>query len=100
MPEDIDYKSLLDDMREKNLTLEQQVHIWENQWKGFQSHQESHWTIDIPKPSLTMGKSWSTIIGKFMSQDAEKLYRIYIVVCILCILAGTISDIFRKSKEW
>ena len=95
MPEDIDYKSLLDDMREKNLVLEQQVRVWESQWKGYAAHREAHWTVDIPKPKLTMGNSWSNVIGKLMSQDAEKLYRIYIIVCMVCVIVAALTDIYK-----
>lgn len=95
MPEDVDYKSLLDDMRNKNQKLQEQVSIWENQWKGFQLHQEKHWTIDIPKPSLTVGNSWSRIITRIMSQDIDKLYRMYIVICMVCVIVAALSDIYK-----
>lgn len=100
MSEDIDYKSLLDDMRDKNLTLEQQVRVWESQWKGYSAHQESHWSISIPKPNLTMGKSWSTIISKIMTTDMEKLYRFYIVVCIICTVVTAISITYKNTRRY
>lgn len=100
MAEDKDYKELLDDMRNKNLKLQQEVDVWKNQWKGFQAHKESHWTIDVPKPRLTVGNSWSNVISWIMSQEPEKLYKTYIVVCIVCMLVSTLMDIYKKAREW
>lgn len=93
------YKELLDDMRSKNQKLQEEVNVWQNQWKGFQSWKESHWEVSVPKPKLVMGHSFSTIIAKLMSEDVDKLYRTYIIVCMVCIVASTLVDIYKRIQE-
>jgi len=98
--EGIDYKGLLDDMRTKNNQLEHEVEAWRDQWKGYQQAQSQYWTIDIKKPRFAIGDfRLFDLVGKFFSQDIEHLYKLYMVVCMVCIILTATSEIAKNLRS-
>ena len=97
MPEDIDYKVLYQKGQLENEQLRAAVSIWENQWKGFVKHRDTHFTISIPKPDTS---SLSSILSKFLQMDMYELQKWYLLICLACIVAPSAVDIIVKLGEF
>lgn len=62
---------------------------WRAQWKGFQYHQQSHWTVHIRKPDMLL----MPLRGLAAYLKTIEPHKLYIYTLIVCTIAGTLAEI-------
>ena len=89
--ETIDWEAVAKQFQSENET-------WRAQWKGFEYHQKSHWTIYVRKPELVL-LPLQRIIAYLRTVEP---YKLYIYTLIVCTIIGTLAEVialFVKDGE-
>jgi hypothetical protein len=97
MSDDINYQERMKEYQLENETLRAEVMVWRNQFKGLERFRESHWTINVRKPNLG---DPSSVLAKMLTMDMDELQRLYIVICLACIVLPTVVEVMVKLGEF
>ena len=87
----------MSEILKENDQLKAENLAWSNQWKAYTSTKSDYWELRVRKPRVVMG-SLSTIVGGLLSQDVEKLYKLYLVVAVVCTIASTLVGVYRDLR--
>lgn len=85
--ETVDWESVAKQFQQEN-------EMYRNQWKGFQYHQQNHWTIHVRKPAIM--DALKRDAARLRTMDPQRLYFYTLIVCT--ILATAIECYVALSK--
>lgn len=77
------------DWKARAMEYQLENETWRAQWKGFQFHQKSHWTLHIRKPEFLL-----VPLRDFVTYlRTTEPYKLYIYTLIVCTIVGTLAEI-------
>lgn len=96
MPEeDINPGEVIAQLQKENEVLRATNFGWQHKWEQSEAYVKDHWIIKVPKVRLGLGN----LVGNLMTMDIRELERLYIMVCVFCVVTSAVVDIAARLKE-